>query len=294
MEILDLTGASNISPTGERGADGVSGPWRVARRSAAQENRTPKNRKSWLCGGKLRASICFAVLGMLLPCGLMAQTASPTALLLLGQAALSSPSGQIQFPLVRETSPGKWLSYSWDNRVIFSDDIFPINQHRAWGEAASISPSKPLFGQSECKKITHGYTPSLLYCPPFEPLSRFHQEFSVGTSYLSGPAFTLDLYHSRSYLLARLQPDDGEQIASPDGLPTTLGGQKAKAISRADPPGVDASHSKIEHRDDMAFVMAAPPSGRRRHVTRDKVALLILSLAVPAAVTWDAQSTKNV
>jgi hypothetical protein len=43
----------------------------------------------------------------------------------------------------------------------------------------------------------------------------------------------------------------------------------------------------------MAFLKAAPQSRSERNVMRDKVAPIILSLAVHAAVTWDAQSTNH-
>jgi hypothetical protein len=43
----------------------------------------------------------------------------------------------------------------------------------------------------------------------------------------------------------------------------------------------------------MAFLKAAPQSRSERNAMRDKVAPIILSLAVHAAVTWDAQSTNH-
>jgi hypothetical protein len=43
----------------------------------------------------------------------------------------------------------------------------------------------------------------------------------------------------------------------------------------------------------MAFLKAAPRSRSERDAMRDKVAPIILSLAVHAAVTWDAQSTNH-
>jgi hypothetical protein len=43
----------------------------------------------------------------------------------------------------------------------------------------------------------------------------------------------------------------------------------------------------------MAFLKGAPQSRSERNAMRDKVAPIILSLAVHAAVTWDAQSTNH-
>jgi hypothetical protein len=43
----------------------------------------------------------------------------------------------------------------------------------------------------------------------------------------------------------------------------------------------------------MAFLKAAPQSRSERNAMRDRVAPIILSLAVHAAVTWDAQSTNH-
>jgi hypothetical protein len=43
----------------------------------------------------------------------------------------------------------------------------------------------------------------------------------------------------------------------------------------------------------MAFLKAAPRSRSERNALRDRVDPIILSLAVHAAVTWDAQSTNH-
>ena len=44
---------------------------------------------------------------------------------------------------------------------------------------------------------------------------------------------------------------------------------------------------------DSAFIKAAPQMEKRKDTTRDRVAIILLSLAVHAAVTWDAQSTNH-
>jgi hypothetical protein len=64
-------------------------------------------------------------------------------------------------------------------------------------------------------------------------------------------------------------------------------------VTQADTPGLDGLHSRSKKRDDMAFLKVASQSGSGGHAERGKVALVILSLAVHAAVTWDAQSTNH-
>ena len=53
------------------------------------------------------------------------------------------------------------------------------------------------------------------------------------------------------------------------------------------------SSSRSERPENMAFLKAAPRSRSERNAMRDKVGPIILSLAVHAAVTWDAQSTNH-
>ena len=92
------------------------------------------------------------------------------------------------------------------------------------------------------------------------------------------------------------QPSNsGEQIVTGRGLPTDLNQKDdtSRAMWRADGPGLHALPSRSERREDMAFLKAAPQSRSERNATRDKVGPIILSLAVHAAVTWDAQSTNH-
>jgi hypothetical protein len=65
------------------------------------------------------------------------------------------------------------------------------------------------------------------------------------------------------------------------------------SMAREDTPGLDELHSGSEKHNNMAFLNAALQRGSGRKGMRGKVAPIILSLAVHAAVTWDAQSTNH-
>jgi len=88
-------------------------------------------------------------------------------------------------------------------------------------------------------------------------------------------------------------------VQGPDGqtelafAPGTVHAGLFPAMLRADSPSLRALPSRSGRPDDMAFLKAAPRGGSERNAMRDKVAPVILSLAVHAAVTWDAQSTNH-
>lgn len=56
---------------------------------------------------------------------------------------------------------------------------------------------------------------------------------------------------------------------------------------------LDVPQSRSEQLGDRAFLNVAPHTGSGRIGLRGKVGLIALSLAVHAAVTWDAQSTNH-
>lgn len=136
---------------------------------------------------------------------------------------------------------------------------------------------------------------SSLLCPPINPMNSLNQWLDTGSSYRSGTAFRLGLHDTSGYLLGGVQPMPGEQIVSGSRLPRDLDSKDytSTAMTRADTPGLDGLHSRSEKRDDMAFLKVASQSGSGGHAEHGKVALVILSLAVHAAVTWDARSTNH-
>jgi hypothetical protein len=91
------------------------------------------------------------------------------------------------------------------------------------------------------------------------------------------------------------QPLAGERTGSALSLPTDMKwtGLTPAASQWPDLPGLSAVRARNEKSGESAYIKAAPPSGRRRDTTHDRVALILLSLAVHAAVTWDAQSTNH-
>jgi hypothetical protein len=92
------------------------------------------------------------------------------------------------------------------------------------------------------------------------------------------------------------QPSNpGEQVAPGQGLTTDLSRKDVTSpvMSRATKPSLDTLPSKGVRPDNMAFLRAAAQTRNERNTLRDKTAPLILSLAVHAALTWDAQSTNH-
>jgi len=92
-----------------------------------------------------------------------------------------------------------------------------------------------------------------------------------------------------------VQPRTGEGAVAALALPTDMKwtGLTPAAKQGPDHMGLDAVHARNEKRVESAFLKAPQLSGRRRGITRDRVALILLGLAVHAAVTWDAQSTNH-
>ena len=92
------------------------------------------------------------------------------------------------------------------------------------------------------------------------------------------------------------QPSNsGGQIVSGQGLPTDLNRKDdtSPVTGRAEGPGLHAFPLRRQRPEEMAFLKAASQSRSDRDAMRDKVGPIILSLAIHAAVTWDAQSTNH-
>jgi len=87
----------------------------------------------------------------------------------------------------------------------------------------------------------------------------------------------------------------GEQTIPGDALPTDLDGKHVAlpVVGRVEGPGQHSVPLGVERPRDMAFLKGAPQARSERHAMRDKVAPIILSFAIHAAVTWDAQSTNH-
>jgi hypothetical protein len=96
-----------------------------------------------------------------------------------------------------------------------------------------------------------------------------------------------------SILSVNRPSSSGEEIVPGQGLPTDLNRKDVTSptMSRAEGSGLHALALRSERPGDMAFLKAAPQS--ERNAMRNRVAPIILSLAVHAVVTWDAQSTNH-
>ena len=92
-----------------------------------------------------------------------------------------------------------------------------------------------------------------------------------------------------------VQPEAGERVASALGLGTDMKwpGLTPAANQWPDLAGLGAVPARDEKSGESAFMKSPGLSGSRRATTHDRVALILLSLAVHAAVTWDAQSTNH-
>jgi len=90
-------------------------------------------------------------------------------------------------------------------------------------------------------------------------------------------------------------PSAGEPNPPAFSLPAEMkwAGLTPVANEWPDLAGLSAVRARNEKNGESAFIQAAQPSGRQRDTTRDKVALILMSLAVHAAVTWDAQTTNH-
>ena len=90
-------------------------------------------------------------------------------------------------------------------------------------------------------------------------------------------------------------PVPAQAVIDDPGLLTDLNSKDytPAAPTWADTPNLDALPPSSEKHDDRAFLNVAPQSGSGRNAVRDKIALIVLSLAVHATVTWDAQSTNH-
>jgi len=92
------------------------------------------------------------------------------------------------------------------------------------------------------------------------------------------------------------QPSDpGEQMAPGQGLATDLNRKDltTSAIAGAKGPSLHALPLRGMRPNDMAFLKVAAQPRNERNAMRDKVAPLILSVALHASLTWDAQSTNH-
>ena len=86
-----------------------------------------------------------------------------------------------------------------------------------------------------------------------------------------------------------------EQIASSLALPQDArwGVLDPAPNQWPDLMGLGALQDTIEKSRESAFIQAAPQMQKRRDTTRDRVAIILMGLAIHAAVTWDAQSTNH-
>jgi len=92
-----------------------------------------------------------------------------------------------------------------------------------------------------------------------------------------------------------VQPQANERAASALSLPLDMKFTclTSAANPRPDVTGSGVIHVRDEKSGESAFIRAPELRGKQRIASRDRVALILLSLAVHSAVTWDAQSTNH-
>jgi hypothetical protein len=211
------------------------------------------------------------------------------------EAAVHGSGGQTPVRFAGETAPVNLHSFSLDSRAIYDDNVFSTNPHRVGDGAFSFSPNIALSKRSEHLKSSLDYLPSSPLYLPFEQHNRLSHGLDLGSSYPSGTHFRLSLHDSLGYQLGGFQPLAGEQTVSGPRSPTGRDrtGHTSPVRQRPDATGLDATFSGSERIDELAFVTNAKERRSERNAIRDKVALIILCLAVHGAVTWDAQSTNH-
>ena len=166
----------------------------------------------------MRTISCLSVLMILLPVGLMGQTASPVPPA-PAQAAVYKLGEQAESGQAPGSEPARLLPSSQDGQAACEQNLFSVDQ-----------PSDP------SEQIVPGQV-----------------------------------------LAADLNQKDG---TSP-------------ALVRANTPSPRAFPLRTVKPVDMAFLKVAAQPRNERNAMRDKVAPLILSLAVHSSLTWDAQSTNH-
>ncbi len=236
----------------------------------------------------------FVVFALLSPVALAAQTALP-AVRGLAQGVVYAPDGPTLLRYAQGIGLANLLASDQDGVAIYDNNVISGNRQRVGDEAPLLSPSQaPLETNEQRRSGLHDSLASL-YCSPISPADESNQLVGLVSNSRSGADLEWGPRLSSSYLAATFQPDVAGQTVSENGLPTGSEStdHTSTAIPRKGATGLEVSHAWIEKRHNMAFLNVASQSGSRENASRSKILPIVLSLAVHAAVTWDAQSTNH-
>lgn len=240
----------------------------------------------------MRTFIYFVSSVMLLPVGLKAQTASLSPSV-LSPAAVYASRGQLPIQYGGKSAPPDLSSFGFDGWAIDDDSVFSSNPNRVGNEAPSFSPRIAL--QSERRKISPDYSPSLLLYPPFDQDDGLNHGLDPGTNCWLGTHFTLVFCGSRRIQAGGFQPVGEDQVVPGLRLPTDSNrtGDTSAVKRGANTIGLPATSPGIGGSGEPAFIKAVRGDERGRNAGPWKIIPIILSLANHAAVTWDVQTTNH-
>ena len=169
----------------------------------------------------LRPPISLVVFAMVLPVGLVAQTAAPAPPAAAQPAAYGSG---VQTPLLYagEAVPGNELSLSLGASAFYDDNVLARNSERLRDEAASFDSHLTLSRRTENLTISFDYLPYFLLYRQVDQFDRLNHNANLNLTYRLSSRFNLGLYDTISYQNGVFQSLTGPQIMSGLGSPTAL------------------------------------------------------------------------
>jgi hypothetical protein len=171
--------------------------------------------------GKLRTFISFVSFVTLLPVGLGAQTASPTA---AAQAQVAVYGNAEQTPLryAGESAPANQLSLSVGVSTFYDDNVPQRNSIRVGDEAVSLTSQLALFRQTERLKLDLTYTPLGLLYRQVDQYNSLNHNAALNAVVRLSSRINLGLHEAFSYQNGLFQSLAGQPISSGLGSPTAL------------------------------------------------------------------------
>jgi len=160
----------------------------------------------------------LAMSAMLLPLGLLAQTASPTA----GAASQPAVFGvglQIPLRFAGESIPTNQVSLSLGASSFYDDNVLQRNSQRIRDEGVNFSSDLKFLRQTENVTFSFDYQPEFALYNYTNQLDRLNHLGTLNLTYRMSSRFYLGMYDTFSYLNGAFQ---SQQILSGLGSPTAL------------------------------------------------------------------------
>src|SRR5208282_79246 len=187
---------------------------------------------------------------MLLPLGLLAQTASPTA----GAASQPAVFGvglQIPLRFAGESIPTNQVSLSLGASTFYDDNVLQRNSQRIRDEGANFSSDLKFLRQTENVTFSFDYQPEFALYNNTNQLDRLNHLGTLNLTYRMSSRFYIGMYDTFSYLNGAFQ---SQQILSGLGSPTALNQSIIPYTVRtlANTSGLSLSFVK-SHRTSLTF-----------------------------------------